>query len=95
MDTMSPSKNFKQQQHQNENFYHTLTTLGNLPTASTVDEINAANYVDYNNTTLNLRAHLLLKQQQQQQQQQQQILLNTLKQINMQKQLNHFNSITN
>jgi hypothetical protein len=90
MDTMSPTKAFKQQQQSNENFYHTLTALGNLPaTASTIDEINGTNYVDYNNTTLNLRAHLLLKQQQQQQQ----ILINTLKQMNMQKQLNHFNSI--
>jgi hypothetical protein len=102
LDAMSPNKAYnlnkqhqQQQQphHNNENFYHTLTALGNLPNTTTtnIDENLMSNYVDYNNTTLNLRAHLLLKQQQQQQQQQ--ILMNTLKQINMQKQLNHFNSI--
>lgn len=88
---MSPNKQFTKQSSSatNENFYHTLTTLGNLPTANALDELNGSNYVDYNNTTLNLRAHLLLKQQQQQQQ----LLLNTLKQINMQKQINQFNLI--
>ena len=69
-----------------ENFYHTLTTLGNLPQLN--DESNTHHfhqnsqhqYADFHNTTLNLRAHLLLKQQQQQ------ILLNTLKTLNMKQQ---------
>ena len=78
---------FKNQQHQNnqENFYHTLTTMGNLPNSSAdFNEINnQAQYSEYNNTTLNIRAHLLLKQQQQQQQ----MLMNTLKAMNLKHQL--------
>jgi hypothetical protein len=86
---MSPSK---QNQNQ-ENFYHTLTTLGNLPTTAPTQVSNdfcneaaaAAMFADYNNATLNIRAQIMLKQQQQQQQIQ---LMNTLL-----KQQQHFNNM--
>jgi hypothetical protein len=87
---MSPSK---QNQNQ-ENFYHTLTTLGNLPTQTAPTQASndfcneaaaAAMFADYNNATLNIRAQIMLKQQQQQQQIQ---LMNTLL-----KQQQHFNNM--
>lgn len=65
-----------------ENFYHTLTNLGNLPQPMGNDESNP--YSEYHNTTLNLRAQLMLKQQQQQQQQQ--FFINTLRTLNMKNQ---------
>ena len=78
-------------QQNQENFYHTLTTLGNLP-APGVNEFSneAAMYADYNNATLNMRAQLLLKQQQQQQQQHIQ-LMNTL--LKQQQHFNHMNTL--
>lgn len=77
---LSPSK----QGGENENFYHTLTTLGTLPneqaqtTAAQPYDIAST---DYTNTTLNIhRAHQL--QLFKQQQQQQQLIMNTLKTLN-------------
>ena len=86
---MSPSKPNQGQ----ENFYHTLTTLGNLPSSASSqinndfsNEAAAAMYADYNNATLSIRAQIMLKQQQQQQQHIQ--LMNTLL-----KQQQHFNNM--
>ena len=74
----------KQNNNNQENFYHTLSALGNLPVHSKDNETNQ--YAEYHNT-LNIRAHLLL--QQQQQQQQQQFLINTLKTMNLKHQQNY------
>lgn len=85
---LSPVKNYlNAPQNNQENFYHTLTALGNLPpNVASLDLNEASAYAEYNNATLNMRAQLLLKQQQQQQQ----MLMNTLKNINLkhQQQLN-------
>ena len=56
---------------QAENYYHTLTTLGNLP------QFEDPNYAEYNSTTLSIRNHLL---------KQQQIIMNTLKTMNIKQQ---------
>ena len=58
--------------NQAENYYHTLTTLGNLPGG--FDDASLPNYAEYNSATLNIRNHLL---------KQQQIIMNTLKTMNM------------
>lgn len=64
-----------------ENFYHTLTTLGTLP----VEQPHPVDYAEYTNSTLNMRARILLKQQQQQQQQ----IINTLRNLNLKQKQHH------
>lgn len=105
---LSPINQQINKQNHQENFYHTLTTLGTLPQNIDLskfenpeiiikflkmfnnqfyflDEVATANYAsEYNNATLNMRAHLLLKQQQQQQ-----LLMNTLKTMNLKQQQQH------
>jgi len=85
---MSPNTRIKQQQQQQqasnqENFYHTLTALGNLPSYNQQHQpLNEDSnpYSDYTTATLNFHAQLLLKQQQQQ------FFINTLKNMSMHKQ---------
>ncbi len=80
---LSPNTRMKQQASNQENFYHTLSALGNLPNYNQPQQQQSFNdesnpYSDYTTATLNFHAQLLLKQQQQQ------FFINTLK--NMQKQ---------
>ena len=76
---MNPLNGYLEAKNHTENFYHTLTQLGNLPDKNDV----AYTTNEYNNATINMR-NLIIKQQQQQQQQ---LLMNTLKNLNIQYQI--------